>query len=349
MKAFNYFILSVFLFSSINLYSQKKIALHSSGTSSFYEGANALMDAYNNAIDGDTIYIPSGQYNFTSIFGKRLTLFGVGYHPDSLSSFGITILNGLTLNTGASNSYFEGISFTSGITFTTNNKIDSVKIIRSHINGNISIGGTNGNSTGIEIRENVISGSISAANTSNLIIHNNIIHAHSANIISNISNNAWIANNVILGRGYVLNYTHHFAISNLNNCLIENNIIFSISTTSTNVFATTCINNTFINNLFEINPENTTNTWINNYKDISTTNLFIDFSSTTSFSFNNNYNLTNPSLYPGTTLNEVGIYGGLNPVKTNTLPKTPHIKEVLIPLQTDSNGGIQVNIKVIAQ
>ncbi len=51
----------------------------------------------------------------------------------------------------------------------------------------------------------------------------------------------------------------------------------------------------------------------------------------------------------GTTGNESGLFGGINPYKENALPVTPHIMKHTIATSADESGNLQINASVQAQ
>ncbi len=72
------FLLAVsFTALSSNLVAQKLIALHHAGTASFY---TTPLAAYNAAANGDTLYIPGGNFD-GFVMQKSLTLIGAGHNP----------------------------------------------------------------------------------------------------------------------------------------------------------------------------------------------------------------------------------------------------------------------------
>ncbi|MCF8381000.1 MAG: hypothetical protein K9H49_15605 [Bacteroidales bacterium] len=339
MKLFlTVFLLLVFTQS----YSQRKIALHSNGSTTLFGGETPYVDAYNAAQNGDTIYLPGGQFTAPHI-SKHVVVFGVGHNPDSTTVQGETIINGFNFNAGSAKSHFEGLKITSGITWSS--IADSIVIKRCNITGNISF--SSYASKAIQITENVIAGSISGASVINTDIANNIIKRNGNNVISSIKNNAWIHNNIIVGRGYVLSYVAYFVLFGITDCLIENNIILNEGTSPANIMSTTS-NNTFRNNLFNGNPSDLINIWENNYFDIASSSIFNNYIGM-NFDYAEDYHLVDPATYIGTTSNEVGVYGGYTPFKEGAVPSNPHLRFKSISTQTNASGELNVNISVGAQ
>src|SRR5690554_2811583 len=101
MKTLQQLLIIVLLFSTSTLFAQKKVALHSNGSASFFTGATPFADAYNAAVDGDTIYLPGGTFAVSGYMNKRIAIYGTGHHPDSSSVMGETIITGnVYLDTG---------------------------------------------------------------------------------------------------------------------------------------------------------------------------------------------------------------------------------------------------------
>ncbi|MGI6718967.1 MAG: hypothetical protein ACOX4D_07550 [Bacteroidales bacterium] len=73
MKTQKLFTLIVAIATSMILNAQKT-ALHSNGTVSFFNGPIALINAYNQSVNGDTIYLSGGSFNSPSELTNRLEL-----------------------------------------------------------------------------------------------------------------------------------------------------------------------------------------------------------------------------------------------------------------------------------
>lgn len=325
--------LILIVISTKSIYAQNRVALNHQGTTSIFGGANPLTDAYNAAQDGDTIYIPGGLFGIPNI-QKKICLIGTGYFTDSLNATGMTIINGLSINAGATGTVITGIRINGNIAIDGNAIIDSLFIFRNHITGDIYYPGGNFNkpdslkSKDVLIAENRVY-NINCDNVSNIKVFNNI-----ALSVGN-SKNGWIRNNVLLGSYGVFGY--------LNECLIENNYLTSISWWPVN-------NNTFLNNIMNFDPSsNLTNTFINNYINLPMQNVFVNYVNNSPFNFLNNFHLQNPAAYPANNASEVGIFGGYYPFKDSGLPLNPHISTKNIATQTNVNGDLNIQIEVNAQ
>ena len=318
--------------------AQNTAILQSKGTMRvFASSANAFIDAYNAAQPGDTIYLSGGYFSPVNINKKQLIIFGTGHHPDSTNATGISIITGeLSLGENADSVVISGLYINGNITIGWNISANNVTIYRNYINGDIYFGGNRSNpSKYVLIKENILY-SIFGDNTLNSTIANNIIHYSVRNFY-----NSSIMNNIFLNILHIYGYTNYIG---LNNCLIINNIHNKIVEHFYN-----CNNNQFNNNIFINSPNFGSNNNSGNYLNVPMNDLFINQSGD-QFNYSHNYHLKNPSVYIGTDGTEVGIYGGYyGPFKDGMLPINPHIIYKNIAPKTDSDGNLNIQIKVSAQ
>lgn len=329
-----------FLFLVTFSFSQRRVALHHQGSVQIFSSANALQEAYDLATNGDTIYLPGGQYNGISL-SKKVYIYGAGYHLDSTNATNYTFINGdILFIDGSDGAIIQGLYIGGNVESAYDHKIDSIKIRRNYIGGWIKL---NGNfdaleitkSTGIEIYDNIICGPfVSCQFATNINIHHNILKR-----LLHIKENGWIHHNIWQGSSYN-------SIAEVYNSLFENNYI------QYGFWGIAGSNNTFIKNALDFDPAgNLTNSWINNYINISSATLFVN--PTTPFNFTQfplaNFNLNNPSNYLGSDGTQIGLFGGSKPFKQGGLPENPHIRYKNIAPQTDSNGNLNIEIKVGAQ
>jgi hypothetical protein len=329
-----------FLFLVTFSFSQRRVALHHQGSVQIFSSPNALQEAYNAASNGDTIYLPGGQYNGITL-GKKLNIYGAGYHLDSTNATNFTIINGnITFVDGSDGSVIQGLYVTSSIIVDYGNKVDSLKIRRNYVGGAIALDGNfnaseASKSTGIEIYENIVCAEIYCQFASNVHIHHNIFKR-----LFNIKENGWIHHNIWFGSSY-------YSIEQVYNSLFENNYIqwgnwgfYGVA------------NNTFIKNAFDFDPTGSLlNTWIGNYVNVSTATLFVNPSNPYNFAQFPlaDFHLNNPATYLGTDGTQIGLFGGSKPFKQGGLPENPHIRYKNIAPQTDNNGQLSIDIKVGAQ
>lgn len=326
----------VFSLFSILTFAQKRVALQNNGITTIYTGNQPYIDAYNDAVSGDTIYLPGGQLVSPTTYDKRLTIYGAGLRADTSVVTEKTQILAFTLLAGADNFHLEGVQVNGSITLQSNTKIDSTIFKRIRVTGNISVSGTNQDCEGFRIKESVIEGSVNLQNTSSPEVTNNIMR-----YISNVEN-GYLANNILINTAN----SSTRILSNVNQSLIENNYIANLYISS--YFISNCSNNSFVNNAFNSNPtSDATNSWNGNYLSIAPASLFVDYL----WPFNEaaNYNLQNPASFQGTTGNEICIYGGIFPAKEGFAPENPHYQFKNIASQTNTNGELEVEITIEAQ
>lgn len=346
MKKFLLLLLTIILTNSL-IKAQHQVILQSQGEFQVFSSSNGFIDAYNEAENGDTIYLPGLQYNSPSNIEKQITVFGTGYHPAHTESTGRTRINGFIFRDGSDGSHFEGMYISSVVRF-AGDQIENITLKRVHVNGNIELNRIASDPciecNHITIRESVFSDfSGRYSNITNLHLANNIAQRimYIANDNDGISNVAWIANNIVTSTNI-----YHYLISHVSNSLIENNIF--VNAGSANYFFVNYHGNHFANNALNKNPTaNEENTWQNNYPNIEEEEFFVEFSA--SYDYENNYHLENPDYYPGTTGNQVGIFGGLQPFKENTRPTNPQIINKNVASSTTEDGTLEVEIQVEAQ
>jgi hypothetical protein len=322
-------LLSLLFAATFTLVAQQKVALQSNGVTTIFGGAAPFVDAYAAAVDGDTIYLPGVTLAVPSEINKKLAIFGAGHYPDSTTATNKTTLSGnLTIKEDADSLFLTGFELTGTITFYTNHQVTNVVISRCKLN-NITFSGTGATPcTNVTIKECVLS-NINFSNATSCMVTNNILTGG----ITNGSGNAFY-NNVFIY--YVWKF------QSITNCFIANNVF-----TNTSYLFSGCSSNTFSNNIFTNTPSPGTNTFVNNYNNVSGSVMVNQ--SGGSFSYTHDYHLTTPASYPGTDSTQVGIYGGIFPYKTAAVPLNPHISSQTIPMATDVNGMLNININVNAQ
>lgn len=317
----------------------QKVALHSGGNVSIFNGTSALVSAYAQAVNGDTLYLPGASLTAPSSVNKKLTIYGAGHYLDSTQVTGKTIWNGnVAFGVDADQFSIEGVEITGNISFPYNGVVDNVTIARCKINGSFAAEGTFATpSNNLLFYNNVIGQNINLQNVQNALFANNIINKGVYN-----SKGSSFFNNVFLEKSPSGSYEH---FAGCDNNLIYNNIFYTSAS-----YGESGNNNDFRNNLFTTaTPGLGTNpTSIGNYFSVSQAAIFVDISSST-FSYAANYHLQSPATYLGTDGTEIGIYGGVyNPYKEGAVPSNPHIQFQNIAPST-SNGLLNVQIKVAAQ
>lgn len=319
---------------SINAFAQGRVALHSEGTTTIFSGANPFLDAYNAAVDGDTIYLPGGNLPYPTTINKGLVIYGAGHYPDFASVTSPTVLTGgLVIGGEADNLKLEGIQVNGNLVFADNQKVDSVRIRRCRIVGDLNYSNFGG-TTFCEFNEFyqcVIGGSAIFTNCRNSFFTNNIVQQRIFN-----ATDLGISNNIVF-------YSSFQPVVNANNCFFAGNIFFYNGSN----FYTGGLN-TFTHNVFPGTPGVGNSIFENNYNQTDLSGFFINQSGAT-FQYDQDYNLADPAAYPGVDGTEVGIFGGLFPYKTGAVPENPHFIFKDIDVQTNQSGQLNVNIQVEAQ
>ena len=332
---------ALFIFATVafglNVNAQK-VALHSGGTVSFFNGTTALVDAYNQSVNGDTIYLPGGGFTAPTTIDKKLTIYGAGHYVDSTQATGKTFWNG-ALNFGVDADQFtiEGVEITSHVTFPYNGVVNNVTIARCKINGGISITGTFATpSNNLLLYNNVIAQNINFENAQNVLVANNII---GQGVLASKGNSFF--NNVFINKSPGGFYEHFFGCDNNT---IHNNVFYVPSS-----FGESGNNNDFRNNVYTNTESLGTNPIsIDNYFNVPQATIFTNVSLTT-FSYTADYHLQAPSTYLGTDGSQAGIYGGVYyPYKEGAVPSNPHIQEQTVAPNA-TNGQLNVQIKAAAQ
>jgi hypothetical protein len=320
--------LFLFLVSAIPgiLVAQPAVILQHQGSSTPFSTATPFADAYNAAANGDTIYLPGGVFAPPPNINKHIVVIGAGHYPDSTQATGTTTINTtINLDENADKTVFQGIRVL-GYFYFLDKRIDSVVIGRCTASA-IYLTGTYDTATncrGVYVYNSVIS-DINMGHATNIRVFNNII-----NNLSSSPRNAWIRNNRITN------------LSAVDYALVENNTI-----NQTYYWSFGSYSNYRNNVLGFALPVDNNNTWQNNYHSVDWNTLFVK--STAWFDYADNYHLNAPGSYIGTDGFQAGIYGGSAPYKEGAVPFNPHIQSKVIPLQTEANGQLPVQVKVAAQ
>jgi hypothetical protein len=324
--------------------AQSVIVLHSTDTTAVFTGNTAFDDAYTLAENGDTLYLSGGGFTAPASFEKGLKIFGAGIHPDSTTATYITqISETVNINNGADGLYFEGIQFAHDIREDYSQVVNHVSFVRCKFNSSLDFGAGGNPST---LRENyafiqsVFVSSIDLQEVTNSLISNCIFNDR-----IRYSNSNSIKNSSFL---YSPSSSSYDIISNSNTNIISNCIFHEAG----NPYIIEGASNTVQNCVFQDDSPNFGSTPIdvNNYKDIDLSTVFIALPSEP-FSFDDNYHLTTvaETTYLGDDGTQVGIYGGLFPLKEGFVPQNPHISTKSISSGTDENGFLNVEVEVNAQ
>jgi len=323
----------------------QKTFIRQNGTSTAY---TSISDVFSAAQDNDTIYLPGGVFSISNLtISKKLSIFGVGHHPDSTQATYATTLSGsiIVLNT-ASYGTIEGVYLTGTLKFgntPSNQTVTNYSISRCSFE-NIEMGHdyyTVGNASYINVKDNIIRTVIRGCDAQFVNIENNLIQGS----VEFFNGNTLVKNNTFI-RG---NGCASYHMNQLTSVTFENNIFMNNSScgNATITGANSCI---FQNNVFNANytfPVGT-NIGNGNYVSVSHTGFFVN-ETNINFEYTDNYHLSNPASYLGNNGTETGMYGGSYPYKEGGVPRNPHVITKSIAPQTTTAGDLNINIKVGAQ
>ena len=343
MRLFTALFIFLILCGGPELYSQMATALHTDNdegpgrTVKYYYLSDGFQKAYQDASDGDTIYLPGGTFPPPLLIEKQLTIYGTGHYPNATAVTGKTIINGtLNLGAGADNVHIEGVEVTGGIDVANNVSVNYLTVSRSRINGSIYFRGNKSNPcTGVTFEGCVIAGHLFFSNLVNSGVYNSILMGYISGSEANTFNN-----NIIY-------YTSSPVSTSSNNSF--NNNIFRVSS-NTLLVSSNSEGNYFRYNIIGATAPNygTGAQATGNYTGVEFSSVFVNQSGTF-FSYDHDYHLISPGTYPGTDETQAGIYGGIFPYREAAVPVTPHITGAAVSPRSDAEGNIQIEISVEAQ
>lgn len=341
----NYFLTSIAILLSLSLCAQHRFIVQN-GTAQVY---NDITQAFENAVYGDTIYLPGGEFTLSAeqqIQNKKLTIYGAGYNPDSTQATYHTYINhGMTFKGNCDGSYITGI----------------------HFNGNIQLGDVSDDAMDIVIercRFNTIT--LRVMNTDSVDTNFDVNECVLDFIAGNNAKNASIQNCIVLGRVYSVHqsvishnyFTNRFDDDNsyesvfryLDQCLIVDNV-FSNSIGNT-LLCWDVTSSVFSYNMFAVTLSFPigTNLGNDNIFGVTLDLIYTDASNPDSFDYAYNWHLItgSPGVGAASDGTDIGIYGGAKAWKDGGLPYNPHIRTAIVPQQT-TDGTLPVEIHVGAQ
>lgn len=340
---------TLLLFSIILLVSyanaQKLIAVQNAGTPNFYEDVN---EAFDSAIEGDTLYFPGGSFNLDRTIDKTLHIIGVGHNPNSTSATGSTLFAcendnpQLTYETGGGGSVI-------GVAFSVCNASGNI-VVNSDINGLVI------DRVNLPIGFHCNSGVVN-----NLLMVRSIVNQLDIREKNGVLPSGLISNNIIKDRD---NYLTNLQIEHNNFLFVGSpfvsfdNIIAYYCSISNNIFEWAAYSEydadfcSFRNNFgFVQNGFVSQNHFSGNFtvSDLDFELIFINFSSIDEYDFDLNLIDNSPLLNSATDGGQIGIYGGRFPWKERSVPFNPHIVSKNISGSTDDNGNLPIQIEVQAQ
>jgi hypothetical protein len=306
-------------------------SLQHGNSSQIFYGTYAFQQASNAAVDGDVIVLSANNFDGATIT-KKIKVIGSGHYPNPVNATPTNVTS-IGLGSGSDSCLIEGINIgnISGLV-----PVRAIHISRCKI-------GT----------FDLLAGSRSCLIEGNAINHLHCGNKDTANIIANnffspisgdasilgFNNGSFFENNT---------YCEQNGIGMVN-CVIRNNIIYSLGGGA----SWTCSGNLIQNNFVSIynNPNGQYFDTLNNVVQNTYTGPITDIISggLAAFNYTADYHITNPTFYLGVDATQIGIYGGLYPYKPNAIPYNPRIESKYIAPQTDVNGNFQISFKVKAQ
>ncbi|MFD1062656.1 hypothetical protein ACFQ1Q_05310 [Winogradskyella litorisediminis] len=341
------FALSSFCF--LDAFCQSLIAVQNNNTPQFFSEANEAFDA---AVEGDTLYFPAGSFSIERIINKRLHIIGVGHNPEGTSATGATIFadgdgnRGVIVYGNGGGGTLTGISFVN--VNCNSNDCASVRI-DSDINGLII--------DRVYMPNDLLT---YTGTISNLLVVRSILRRFSVLDINGFQPFGLINNNIILTKSNraknisiesnIFFYSNTFQddVLGANGCNISNNIFLDDNPLSGTVNSS--IRNNFGINFNGLSGSNISSGNINS-STYTPSEIFTNYFSSANYSYE--FDLT---LLDGTSLiaaatdgGQIGIYGGRFPWKDGSIPFNPHIISKNISGTTDENGNLQIEVEVQAQ
>jgi hypothetical protein len=320
----------VLCLTGIGLHAQSVIAVQNGGTPSFY---TTLDSAIINAHNGDTLFLPGGTFPLTVPIGKRLHIIGVGYSRELNMATDRTLISGnITLENEASNGSLMGFELGGGITGGEN---ISNYMLRRCTFSNLSLIGNNSKWTLIE-NSMVGTFSIAAPTVTNCFFFNNILGGTFAYQSQFGFDSSIFKNNI-----FTYNWLDNYIIIAATNSLFENNIFMYAFFGAIRGVSNSELNNNLFGDFAGISYYGC---WgLNNIE--GQLDIFVE----------GGYHIKESS--PGKTGGkngteegaEVGIYDGLYPWKDGALPPNPHFQLIDVAPKVDSEGNLNVRIKVETQ
>jgi hypothetical protein len=336
-KIFLFVVVSLF-FLTIGAYSQNLIAVQNGGNPTFFSN---LDSAIVHSQNGDTIYIPGGNFSINVPVEKKVHIVGVGHFPDSTLACGQTRVSGnLMLMNNASDGSLTGVYLLGTINTSGAIAISNYLVQRCRIGG-LGLYYTSSNWLFIE---NVISGFVQNTGyypVANCFLYNNIIEATTCLSCIGFTNSSF-KNNVFLSR---LGAWEVYPIK-ASYSVFENNIFLEDYHPCAAINHSALSNNLFVYFDFFGCSE----CWFSNNIEVQLFwNIFINQSGN-SFSYNHDYHLqpTCPGKNAGKDGTDIGIYGGAFPWKGGSVPINPHVQFQSVS-GVDPTGNIHVVVKVAAQ
>lgn len=318
MKKITLVLSALMLCVMMNAQQQVATLVHNGNVRIFY-GANAFVDAHNEAVSGDAINLSSGVFNYCNIT-KNITLRGAGWSGSESTVIGGAIHVRIPSRDTVSNLYIEEIYFSGSVyidstlrsPYITKSRLDQLTFYKS-FNGSI-------------INCVIEGGTASSTLNANAIFVNSIL--------KNTFSDCTAVNCVFLNAP---SFSNRF-----NNCIFVNTTNSSSSIGSSNV-AYNCVccgysTSTFFKHCTGSNNVNVGTSLSALFQNPSTIG--------TSYTDSTSFELTEAAKtqYLGDDGTEVGVYGGMMPFTTE--PSFPRITRMNVGKKATPEGKLNVDIEV---
>ncbi|WP_416439586.1 hypothetical protein [Phnomibacter sp. MR] len=293
---------------------------------------NTLDEAAQQAHDNDIIYLPAGNLAGQSIvhFTKRVSVIGVGHHPDSASVGGRTYITGNIgfYNPGAEGSTLDGV-YVTGFVYLSSN----CRVVRTNAQSLFVSSGWTGDN--ITIEECIVKDFYAnqAAITNSRVRNSVITNVFTANVNTTVFENC-----IFLSSGA-------YPIEQANQCTFKNCIFPRITD-----WGTGQSNSFFYNNIMASSQLPILNNAGNAARNIlgQTASETFVAQAGGDFSYVQNYRLKAGSsgINAGTDGKDIGIYGGTSPYKDGAVPPNPSVRSREIEAETTPAGTLKVKFNV---
>jgi hypothetical protein len=336
-------ILLAVIFLAVTGYSQQApIAIVS--TNGATKLVTTLDEAAQQAQDNDIIYIPAGSFAGTT-FSKKVTVIGVGHHPDSASAAGRTEING-NIGFNTSGCVFDGAYVSGGVQIASNGSF-------------------------YRINADHFTSPAGWANAENILISNCITRAgdgtgaglFGGNQTSIFNSNSSISRSKVINSVIAGTFTSLTGANTFENCIFLISGAYGLQQAGNNIYRNCIFPNvndwgagvasaTLIKCILatsSLPPLEDPGSSTGNIFSQSVAAIFENGSGIQYGYLNDrNYRLksTSPGRNAGTDGKDIGIYGGSSPYFDFAIPLNPSVRTREISDTTSSSGTLRVKFNV---
>ncbi|TAD80998.1 MAG: hypothetical protein EAY75_18350 [Bacteroidetes bacterium] len=298
---------------------------------------NTLDEAAQQAQTNDIIYLPAGNLpgQSTTFFTKRVTVIGVGHHPDSASANGKTFITGNIGFSfgGAEGSVLDGVHIAGLVYLSANCKVYRVNAGTLYL----SSGWPAGDNLIVEqcILRNFYA--YESAITNSKVRNSVITNVFTTNVSTTTFENCILLVSQSGSSPYPLEQAYECTFRN---CIFPNMTSWNSSP----------CNSFFYNNIMAASELPVLSNAGNASRNILGQSPSVTFvqQSGLVYQYDQNYRLKpgSPGINAGTDGKDIGIYGGPSPYKDGAVPPNPSIRVSQIDSETNLNGILRVRFNV---